>query len=213
MSDSHYYNAAFTTAAFQVASETALSCHQRVPCGHEEDRFLKRKKKNQKRTGKVKNKGNSLWNNFHTGRPCLICFPNSEMEAKVLSLLSRTKLGKVKEAVTWNNSLSMVLPHPLQTQEAMPLFNNESPPSTLITNIKTEFSKDSACAWKTVSGALSLHPHLAEVEKAGTPDSSLSWILKQFLEIARWLFLFLSYFKSISEYSRMTLHYQTNSSE
>lgn len=45
MSDSHYYNAAFTTAAFQVASETALSCHQRVPCGHEEDRFLKRKKK------------------------------------------------------------------------------------------------------------------------------------------------------------------------
>lgn len=90
---------------------------------------------------------------------------------------------------------------------------NPPPPSTLITNIKTESGKDSTCAWKTVSGALSLHPHLAEVEKAGTPDSSLSWILKQFLEIARWLFLFLSCFKSISEYSRMSLYYQTNCSD
>lgn len=100
VSDSHYYKAAFTAAAFQVASEAALSCHQSVLCGHEEDRFLKRKKKNQKRTGKVKNKGNSLWNNFYTGRPCLICFPSSEMEAKVLSLNLKTKLGKVREAVT-----------------------------------------------------------------------------------------------------------------
>lgn len=82
------------------------------------------------------------------------------------------------------------------------------PASTLITNIKTEVGKDST--WRTLSGALSLHPCLAEAEKAGTPDSSLSWILKQFLEIARWLFLFLSCFKSISEYSRMTLYYQTN---
>lgn len=45
VSDSHYYKAAFTAAAFQVASEAALSCHQSVLCGHDEDRFLKRKGK------------------------------------------------------------------------------------------------------------------------------------------------------------------------
>lgn len=45
VSDSHYYDAAFTITAFQVASEAALTCHLRVLRGHEEDRFLKRKKK------------------------------------------------------------------------------------------------------------------------------------------------------------------------
>ena len=48
VSDSHYYKAAFTITAFQVASQAALTCHLRVLPGHEAGRILKRKKKNQK---------------------------------------------------------------------------------------------------------------------------------------------------------------------